>query len=87
MNHNAQALEMRVPIPGGMALTAKAALEDDYPGIWISLVKPDGTEEPICFAEHNSLKPADKALHIGAYKAFDGEINADDEPVYYESYF
>jgi len=72
--------ELLLLLPGGSFLRAQAYSEDDYPGIWISLVKPDGTNELICFAEHNPNKPQGRELHIGAYNA------TDDDPSYYESY-
>jgi len=72
--------ELQVTLPGGITLRAQVS-NDDYPGIWISLVKPDGSTEWICFAEHNPNKPEGHELHIGAYTA------DDDEPSYYESYF
>jgi len=73
--------ELLVALPGGCALRAQAIADGEYPGIWISLVKQDGSCEWICFAEHNSNKPKGQELHIGAYNA------ADDEPSYYQSYY
>ena len=73
--------ELRIALPGGYSLLAQAISEEDYPGIWISLVKPDGSTDWLCFAEHNPNKPEGHELHIGAYTA------TDDEPSYYESYF
>jgi len=72
--------ELKVALPQGITLLAQVS-GDDHPGIWISLIKPDGTTEWICFAEHNPNKPQGQELHIGAYNA------TDDEPSYYESYF
>ncbi len=65
----------------GTTLSAVLLNEAEYPGIRISLHKPDGTEENLCFAELNSGKPAGMQLYIGAYAQ---NIN---EPAYYECYY
>ena len=67
-------------LPDGSKLVAELWDEPEYPGIRISLKKPDETNEVICFAEYNSLKPDGRRLCISVYG--DGL----DEPVYYESY-
>ena len=67
-------------IPDGKLLVAEALGEPEYPAIRISLRSPSQDDEVICFAEHNSAKPAGKELCIAAYS-----FNQD-EPAYYESY-
>jgi hypothetical protein len=67
-------------LPNNMALVAELWDEPDYPGIRISLKKPDGTTEFLCFAEYNSAKPEGRRLCICAY------AHDLDEPAYYASY-
>lgn len=68
------------PLPDGSTLVAETWNEPDYPGIRISMQKPDGTDEFLCFAEFNTTKPSGRQLCICAY------AHDSDEPTYYESY-
>ena len=72
--------KLEKPLPDGLALIAEIWDDPDYPGIRISLKKPDGTDELLCFAEFNTIKPESRQLCICAYAR---DI---DEPAYYESY-
>lgn len=67
-------------LPDGATLVAETWDEPEYPGIRISLKKPDGTDEFLCFAEFNTNKPDGRQLCVCAYS------RDMDEPTYYESY-
>jgi hypothetical protein len=67
-------------LPDGTELIAEIWGEPEYPGIRISLRARGHDSELLCFAEHNSVKPAGKELCIAAYSS------NQDEPAYYESY-
>jgi hypothetical protein len=74
------ARKLKKELPEGSKLIAELWDEPEYPGIRISLKKPDGMVEIVCFAEYNSAKPPEKRLCVAAYSS------AHDEPVYYECY-
>jgi hypothetical protein len=67
-------------LPDGAALIAELSDEPAYPGVRISLKKPGGFTELLCFAEYNGEKPTGKELCIGVY------ARNQDEPAYYKSY-
>jgi hypothetical protein len=85
MQHNTQIeaanQTITCDLPDNSSLYAEICTDPEYPGIRIVHKRADGTEEMICFAEHNSAKPEGKQLYIGAY------VCDMDEPAYYESYF
>ena len=67
-------------LPDESKLIAETWGDPEYPGIRISLQKPDGTVEILCFAEFNTTKPDGRQLCVCAY------TSNIDEPAYYESY-
>jgi hypothetical protein len=71
---------LQKPLPDGTILIAGLWDEPDYPGIRISLRKPDGADELLCFAEFCMNKPDGKRLCVCAY------AHNLDEPAYYASY-
>lgn len=71
---------LTVQLPDGSTLIAVVRANEDYPGIDILLSRADGTEEKVCFVEHDSGNQEDKQLCIGVYNS------TDDAPVFYQSY-
>ena len=69
-------------LPDGTALRVMVHKknETDYPCINIDLVAADGTENRVCFVEHNPEKEPGFELCVGVYCA------SRDDTVYYDSY-
>jgi len=78
--HAEKAEELRVLLPDGNTLIAKANRSAEYPAINISLAQRNGAVDFICFAEYNCDKPDGKEVQIGVY------ARKFDEPVYYDSF-
>lgn len=74
--------EIRLQLPDSTVLISKKENDPVYPRVGIFLHHPDGSEELICFVEHNGgdERAAAHQLCIGAY-VFD-----QDDPAYYASY-
>jgi ribA/ribD-fused uncharacterized protein len=72
--------ELRMSLPDGTTLSVVADKNNEYPYISISLIRHDGSEEKMCFAEYDRGKPDGKEVQIGVY------ARKFDEPVYYDSY-
>jgi len=72
---------LSVELPNGYSLEAEADVETAYPGIYMTLIHPDGYRDVICFAEFNPNRLEGHEFCVAAYK--DGL----DDPVYHESYF
>lgn len=67
-------------LPDGTALRVTVCKETPYPCVNINLVAADGTENRVCFVEHNSEKEPGYELCVGVYCA------SKDDTVYYDSY-
>lgn len=70
-------------LPNGVALqvTVYGKTETDYPCVNINVIASDGTENRVCFVEHNPEKEPGHELCVGVYCA------SKDDTVYYDSYF
>lgn len=71
---------LTLELPDGRRLTARLVGDDIYPGIGIFSQNPDGNEELLCFAEHNTSKPEGLELCVAAY------TETEEDVVYYASY-
>lgn len=71
-----------LPLPDGTGLQVSVYMgtKNRYPCININHIAPDGSENPICFAEYDYGKEPGHELCVGAYCA------SRDETVYYSSY-
>jgi hypothetical protein len=71
---------IELALPNGMSFTAKIGGDIPYPGIYIYLKQPDGSEDNICYAEYNSSREEHRRICVSAY------AHNIDEPTYYASY-
>jgi hypothetical protein len=71
---------LELALPNGMSFTAKIGGDIPYPGIYIYLKQPDGSEDNICYAEYNSSREEHRRICVSAY------AHNIDEPTYYASY-
>ena len=69
-------------LPDGTALRVRVYKKNktSYPSVNIDLITADGTENRVCFVEHNPEKEPGYELCIGVYCA------SRDDTVYYNSY-
>ena len=72
---------LSVKLPNGYSLEAEADIETAYPGIFMTLIHPDGARDVICFTEFNPNRPDGQELCVAAYR------DRQEDPVYHESYF
>jgi len=72
---------LSVKLPNGYSLEAEADVETAYPGIYMTLIHPDGARAVICFAEFNPNRLDGQELCVAAYR------DEQEDPVYHESYF
>lgn len=72
--------EFTVAIPNGRSLIARGYEKDEYPCVQIFLKNADGTEDLICFAEHNPEHRPGFQVCVGVY------VPTQEDTVYYEPY-
>lgn len=70
---------VKLILPDGCVLIAKAIDDENFPAIDVSLLS-DAGEEKLCFAEYNPERDKGKELCIGVY------CMDSDDTTYYESY-